>query len=107
ARTQHISEKTAELIDQEVRHIIDEGEKKAREILTKHLKDLHKVAKALLEYETLSADDIELIRKGKKIDRGDDSEPTAKTGEKPRASVPTTSKKPRSDGGMEPEPQGT
>ena len=107
ARTQHISEKTAETIDQEVRRIIDQGESKAREILTKHLKDLHKVAKALLEYETLSADDIELIRKGKKIDRGDDSEPTAKTGEKPRASVPTTSKKPRSDGGMEPEPQGT
>ncbi|MEJ2121903.1 MAG: ATP-dependent zinc metalloprotease FtsH, partial [Alphaproteobacteria bacterium] len=107
ARTQHISEKTSELIDQEVRRLIDEGETKAREILTKHIKDLHKVAKALLEYETLSAEEVDLICKGKKIDRGDDSEPTAKTGDKPRASVPSTSKKPRKDGGMEPEPQGT
>jgi cell division protease FtsH len=108
ARTQHISEKTAETIDREVRRIIDEGEAKARDILTKHIKDLHKVAKALLEYETLSAEEVDRIIKGKKIDRGDDSEPTAKTGDKPRASVPSTSKKPRPDGGgMEPEPQGT
>ena len=57
-QTQNVSEATAQLIDQEVRRLIEEAEGKARQILTDHLEDLHLIAKALLEYETLSNDEI-------------------------------------------------
>ena len=57
-QTQNVSEATAQLIDQEVRRLIEEAEGKAKQILTEHLDDLHLIAKALLEYETLSSDEI-------------------------------------------------
>src|SRR6201987_1011618 len=47
-QTQHISEASAQLIDQEVRRLIEEAEVKARQVLTDHLDDLHMIAKALL-----------------------------------------------------------
>ena len=61
-----MSDETAKLIDQEIRGLIDEAEGHARKILKKHIKNLHSLAKALLEFETLSGDDVnELIKKGK------------------------------------------
>ena len=107
--TQHkvVSDATAKLIDEEVRKLVEKGEDDARAILTKHRAKLNKIAKALLEYETLTADDIDNVLKGRKLDRSDDGVPAAKDGERPRASVPTTSKKRKTGpgGGMEPEPQ--
>jgi cell division protease FtsH len=50
ARSQHISEATAQIIDEEIRRIVDEAESKARKVLTEHMDDLHAVAKGLLEY---------------------------------------------------------
>ncbi len=107
--TQHkvVSDATAKLIDEEVRKLVEKGEADARSILTKHRAKLNKIAKALLEYETLTADDIDKVLKGQKIVREDDGAPAPKDGERPRASVPTTSKKRKTGpgGGMEPEPQ--
>ena len=107
--TQHksVSDATAKLIDEEVRILVEKGEAAARSILTKHRAKLNKIAKALLEYETLTADDIDKVLKGQKIDRSDDGVPAPKDGERPRASVPTTGKKRKTGpgGGMEPEPQ--
>jgi len=61
-----MSDETAKLIDQEIRCFIDEAEGHARKILKKYIKHLHSLAKALLEFETLSGDDVnELIKKGK------------------------------------------
>ena len=57
-QTQNVSEATAQIIDQEVRRLIEEAEAQAKRILTEHLDDLHLIAKALLEYETLSNDEI-------------------------------------------------
>jgi cell division protease FtsH len=54
---QNVSEATAQLIDTEVRRLIEEAETKARKILTTQLDDLHKIAKALLEYETLTGEE--------------------------------------------------
>ena len=70
-QTQNVSEATAQLIDQEVRRLIEEAEGKARQILTDHLDDLHLIAKALLEYETLSNDEIGTVLRGEKIVRDD------------------------------------
>src|SRR5262249_20486019 len=51
-QSQNVSEGTAELIDAEVRRLIDDGEHNAKRILTEHNHELQSLAKALLEYET-------------------------------------------------------
>jgi cell division protease FtsH len=58
ARTQNVSEETAKLIDAEVRRLVDTGLADARRILTEKLDDLHTLAKTLLEFETLSGEEI-------------------------------------------------
>ena len=64
ARTQSVSEAVAQKIDKEIRKLVDEGYNKAKEILTSKIDDLHKLAKALLTYETLTGEEIEnLINK--------------------------------------------
>ncbi|MGV3279062.1 ATP-dependent zinc metalloprotease FtsH [Rickettsiales bacterium LUAb2] len=63
----NISEKTAEMIDAEVKNIIEEGEKRAREILTSKKDDLEKITQALLKYETLNGDEVAEILKGNSI----------------------------------------
>ena len=51
----------AQKIDKEIRKLVDEGYNKAKEILTTKVDDLHKIAKALLTYETLTGEEIENI----------------------------------------------
>ena len=77
-----MSDETAKLIDQQIRKLIDTAESHARKILKKNIKHLHNLAKALLEFETLSGDEVkELISKGKlKSNKGSDkSTPNKKT----------------------------
>jgi cell division protease FtsH len=64
-RSQNISGETAKLIDNEVRRLVDEGEDKARKILKDHMEDLHTLAKGLLEYETLSGQEVIDLLNGK------------------------------------------
>jgi len=85
ARTQNVSEDTAQKIDLEVRRLVQAGYDEAKSILTAKLEDLHTLAKALLEYETLSGDEIIAVIKGIKPNR-DDAEPKQLPG--PRVSVP-------------------
>ena len=93
---QNISDGTASVIDKEVRLFVEEGEAAARKILNAGIDDLHKLAEALLEYETLDAKDITAALKGEPIIRGDEDDPAPTTGT--RASVPTS-------GGVGPEPE--
>lgn len=65
------SDKTAELIDEEVKRIIDSAYNKAKQILTTHIKDLHILAKALIEHETLSGAQITNLLAGKAFVEGD------------------------------------
>src|SRR5271170_7225260 len=58
ARQQNVSEDTARKIDSEVKRLVEAGWKEAKRILTERLEDLHGLAKALLEYETLSGEEI-------------------------------------------------
>jgi len=67
AQQQNMSEETARLIDEEVRHLIDTAETRARNILGEHLDELHKLAGALLEYETLSGDEVDSLLRGEDI----------------------------------------
>ena len=57
-KQQNMSEETAKKIDAEVKKIVDKGYERARKVLTEKIDDLHKIAKALLVYETLSGDEI-------------------------------------------------
>jgi cell division protease FtsH len=95
--TQHknVSEATAREIDNEIKSIIDHAYSEARRILTERLADLHALAKGLLEYETLSGDEIRMVINGEKIIRKivDDPMPDQR-----RASVPTSSPKPEIGG---------
>jgi len=63
------SEKTAEAIDSEVKKVADEAYKKAKELIEANKDKLERIAKALLKYETLDADDVELILKGAELDK--------------------------------------
>ncbi|ABV72994.1 50S ribosomal protein L9 [Rickettsia canadensis str. McKiel] len=62
------SEATAELIDTEVKRIIMQGYEFAKDILTKHIDQLHTLANALIEYETLSGQQIKNLLSGRALD---------------------------------------
>ena len=66
----NISDETAKLIDMEIKKLVVNGETNARKIISANIKDLHIIAKGLLEYETLTSDDIDLLLKGKKSLKG-------------------------------------
>jgi len=77
-QSKHMSDATAKTIDDEIRRLVETGETKAREILTKHRKDLDNLAEALLEYETLSGKEVAELLKGGKIVREGDGSATGK-----------------------------
>ena len=81
-KQQNMSEETAKKVDSEVKKIVDKGYERARAVLTEKIDDLHKIAKALLVYETLSGDEIrDLILKDKKPTRSFESDPKEDTKE--------------------------
>jgi cell division protease FtsH len=63
------SNDTANMIDSEVKRFVEEGYDRAKSILQKHMDQLHKLAKSLLEYETLTGDEIKDILEGRDINR--------------------------------------
>ena len=88
-----ISTKTKELIEQEVKKLIDDGYTLALSILKKKKKEFERLAQGLLEYETLTGDEINKIIKGQKLTSED--EDVKKEAKPSLAAVPKTSKKPR------------
>jgi len=100
----NVSDATARVIDEEIRRIVEEGERAARGILTGHFEELHALAKGLLEFETLSADEIRRLIKGERIVRETSTGPAT---EEPRPSAGRRSSVPPSGRptGLEPEPQ--
>ena len=100
----NISEATSKSIDEEIRGIIDEAYNHSRRLLTDNLEQLHSLAKGLLEFETLSGDEIRALLRGEKIERGDGSSgepPTGKAADSARLSTVPSSGTP----GFGPEPQ--
>jgi len=104
SRQQNVSEQTAQKIDSEIRRIVDDTYKKAKEILTTRLNDLHTLARGLLEYETLTGDEIVALLKGIPPVRTPYEEPeTPRT--PPQSTVPTVGR-PRGPAiPVNPEPQ--
>jgi cell division protease FtsH len=102
ARQQNVSEATAQKIDQEIREIINSCYQRAHEILNTRIDDLQILAKGLLEYETLTGDEIVALLKGIPPVRAPYEEPEAQRG--PGPSVPQAGR-PRGIGPVAPEPQ--
>ncbi len=88
----NVSEQTSKIIDEEIKAIIDEATETCRGILKKHIKQLHLLADALIEYETLSGDEIKLVIKGKKLKRETPEQYEEKSIKKVSKSVPSTKK---------------
>ena len=86
----NVSDATAQVIDEEVRRFVDEGERKAREILSSKLDGLHVVAKALLEYETLTGDEVVALTKGEAIRQDTGQGGSASAPAKPRSPIPSS-----------------
>ena len=92
-QTQSVSEAVAQKIDKEIRKLVDEGYNQAKQILSSKIDDLHKIAKALLTYETLTGEEIEdIINKNKypankedlKVEEDKDSSALGSIGLKPK-----------------------
>jgi len=89
----NVSEATADLIDAEVRRIVDEAYDDAENILKKHNDELERLAQGLLEYETLNGEEIKIIVEGGSLSRNvtsDDEPPAAAPrAKKPRSGLPS------------------
>ncbi len=100
-QNKNVSEATAREIDTEIKAVIDHAYAEAKRILTERRDDLESLAKGLLEYETLSGDEIQQVLRGEKIIRKVVDEPAS---DRSRASVPTSAPRPDLPGGLGPVP---
>jgi cell division protease FtsH len=106
SRQQNVSEQTAQKIDAEIRRLVEEGLQEARIILTTNRHELEALAQGLLEYETLSGDEIKGLLAGKPPVRETPEEAAASKS----SAVPLTKGKTRRppgepEAGLEPQPQ--
>ena len=102
-----VSAHTKELIEEEVKRFIQRGYERAHEILVEHKDEWERLAEGLLEYETLTGDEIKRVMNGEPPNAGRDDDDEPDQGNAPSiTAVPKTKprKKPSGEGGMEPEP---
>ncbi|MGL4728879.1 MAG: ATP-dependent zinc metalloprotease FtsH [Bosea sp. (in: a-proteobacteria)] len=101
-RSQAISESTAQKIDSEVKRLVEEGHKAAHKILNDNREAFIQIAEGLLEYETLTGDEIKDLLEGKPPSRDADQPPPTRGATVPKAG---RGRKPNPDVGIEPQPQ--
>jgi len=110
AQQKNVSESTAQKIDSEIHRLIDDAYASARKILTEKNDEFNTLAEGLLEYETLSGDEIKALLRGEKPSRdmGDDT-PPSRGSAVPKAGAKSQDGKEEpddeADPGMEPQPQ--
>ena len=104
-QNKNVSEATAREIDGEIKDIIDRAYAKARRILTENVEELHRLARGLLEHETLSGDEIRTVLRGEPVTRKvvDEPAPESRRASVPNAGRPATPTPPA--GGLGPAPQ--
>ncbi len=100
-----VSAGTKELIESEVKRIIDEGYAIAEKIVNDNAKEFERLAQGLLEYETLTGDEIMRVMKGEPPHDPDNGDAPASKDSPSVTAIPKV-KKPKGDGNMEPQPQG-
>ena len=95
-RQRQMSDETARAIDKEIRRIVEDSYERAKVCLTENNAELETLAQALLEFETLSGDEIKTLLEGGSIDRGGSSGSAIPAA---GSSVPKAGRKPRPIGG--------
>jgi cell division protease FtsH len=95
AQSKNMSDETASVVDAETRILVEAGYQRAKDLLTKYEDELKTLAEGLLEYETLSGDEITRVLKGEKIVR---EEPVSAANDTATSSVPISSGKDKKDG---------
>jgi len=102
-----VSAHTKELVEQEVKRLIDEAYQRAHGILSEKKEEWERLAKGLLEYETLTGEEISRVIRGEPPHLDDDGDSGSDEGSAPSVTaIPKTKPKPprSDDGGLEPEP---
>ncbi len=98
-RSRQMSNETAVMIDQEIKRIVEGGYNQAKKLLKKHLDQLHTLAEALLEFETLSGDEIKaLLDDGTRPDRSGTGKPQLASLRPGGTSIPKTRRRPSVSG---------
>ena len=105
-RNTHMSNDTQKLVDEEVKRFVEDGYQTAQKVIRENIDDLHAIAKALLEFETLTGDEIRGLMEGKTPTRETDADLAPKSTGVPTAGK-SGKKRPGSDAAPEgsPEPQ--
>lgn len=103
-RTNSISSSTQKLVDDEVKRFVEEGYQTAQQVIRDNVDDLHAIAQALIEFETLSGDEIRGLLEGKTPMRPVDTDPPAKSTGVPTAGK-TGRRRPDAEPDASPEPQ--
>jgi len=112
ARTQNLSDDTQKIVDEEIYRIVDEGYDYAKKLIEDNVDKLHIIAKGLLEYETLSGQEIKDLLEGKAPIREFEAEQPSSETRKRSSAVPSAGRKKAKGseepgtGGLEPQPQG-
>ncbi|MBY6069214.1 ATP-dependent zinc metalloprotease FtsH [Leisingera aquaemixtae] len=100
-----VSAHTKELIEEEVKRFIQQGYEKALEILKDKTEEWERLAQGLLEYETLTGEEIKRVMNGEPPQAGDDEDDSEDQGNASVTAIPKAKpKKTPPEGGMEPEP---
>jgi len=103
-RNTHLSDETQQVVDAEVKRFVEEGYQTAQKVIRENINDLHAIAKALLEYETLTGDEIRGLLVGQMPLRETDADTAPKTTGVPTAGK-TGKKRPGPAPDATPEPQ--
>ena len=101
SRQIHMSDETQKLVDEEVKRFVHEGYLTAQRVIREYIDDLHRIANALLEFETLTGDEIRGLLNGQMPLRDADTEVVPKS-----AGVPTAGKSGRKRPGPDAAPEG-
>ena len=100
-----VSAHTKELIEEEVKRFIQEGYERAVQILTERKDEWERLAQGLLEYETLTGEEIKRVMRGDPPQADDDEEDKSDKGSAASVTaIPKTKPKAKPAGGLEPEP---
>jgi cell division protease FtsH len=99
-----MSDETQKIVDEEVKRFVEDGYDTAQKVIRENIDDLHGIAKALLEFETLTGDEIRDLLNGKPPVRDDGSDMTPKVSGVPSAGR-TARKRPDAEPDGTPEPQ--
>lgn len=101
-----VSANTKEMIEDEVKRFVQEGYDLAFKIVTENEEEFERLAQGLLEYETLTGEEIKRVMRGEPPHAGEDEDDNEDAGNAPSVTaIPKTKPKakPSGDGGMEPE----